>query len=113
MMKRAISCAALVLLTGCTKYVIRERETYEAEVRFIERLSSETSTTLKDIVGKFCVCTDGQWSNRVCADAEVKQALFEQRLPYHTGMMLYLAGIEKREPADPSDDLVLQCGGDE
>lgn len=114
MMKCAIGCAAfLSVASGCQNYVYRDANVYEAEVKFFERASAETAVTLNGLVSRFCVCTNNQWSDPVCADADVKSAILEQRVPYHTGMMLYLADLAEKKPAEPSDDLNLQCGGDE
>lgn len=112
-MVRAINCAvALLLLSGCG-YVYRKGDVYREEVLFLRDVSSESAKTLHGVLNRFCVCTNGQWSDPVCADVEVHAAILDQRIPYHTGMMLYLADLEKSEPVDPKDDLVLQCGGDE
>lgn len=113
MMKCAIGCAVMgLMLSGCG-YVHRKADVYEAEVQFLERVASESAVTLHKLNRRFCVCTSGQWSDPVCAESEVNAAILEQRIPYHTGMMLYLADLAKEQPTDPKDDLVLECGGDE
>jgi hypothetical protein len=110
---RAINCVvAMLILSGCN-YVYRKADVYEQEVKFLESTTTETAVTLSEMVKKFCVCTNGQWQTPVCADAEVKAAFLAQRIPYHTGMMLYLADLLEKQPEDPKDDLVMECGGDE
>jgi hypothetical protein len=113
MMVRAINCAAaLLLLSGCG-YVHRKADVYREEVLFLRDVSLESANTLHGVLNRFCVCTNGQWSDPVCAEAEVNAAILEQRVPYHTGMMLYLADLDDVEPSDPKDDLFMRCGGDE
>ena len=110
MMKRAISCAALVLLTGCTKYVIREKATYEAEVAFFDRVGREAGQTFDAVLSEMCVCKDSAWTTPVCKDAAEKSAILKERVTYHAAMMLYLADIVKDEPATPGA-LTASCGG--
>jgi hypothetical protein len=102
MMKRAIGCAALVLLTGCTKYVIREKATYEAEAAFFDRVGREGGQSFDTVLSEMCVCFDGAWTTAVCKDAAEKSAILKERVTYHAAMMLYLADIVKDEPATPS-----------
>jgi hypothetical protein len=109
MMKRAIGCAALVLLTGCTKYVIREKATYEAEAAFFDRVGREGGQSFDAVLSEMCVCKDGAWTTAVCKDAAEKSAILKERVTYHAAMMLYLADIVDDEPATPAA-ISTSCG---
>lgn len=109
-MKRAISCAALVLLTGCTKYVIREKATVEAEALFFDRVGREAGQSFDAVLSEMCVCKDGAWTTAVCKDAAEKSVILKERVTYHAAMILYLSDIEDKKPADPAA-LTVSCGG--
>jgi hypothetical protein len=110
MMKRAISCAALVLLTGCTKYVVREKATVEAEALFFDRVGREAGQSFDAVLSEMCVCKDGVWTTPTCADVAQKSAILKERVTYHAAMMLYLSDIREQKPVEPSA-LTTSCGG--
>ena len=101
MIIRAINCAAmLMVLSGCQSYVYRKADVYEAEVRFLNDASVEGGSTIRGMIEKTCKCVDGVWSDASCAEAEQIAFILDHRVPLHTDMMLYLADIVDKPPAD-------------
>lgn len=95
--------------TGCQEHIRREKGSYIAEVRFVENASSESSRVISDMLDKFCICENGEWSDQVCGDADEVRAIMAQRMPYHTGMMLFLSEIKETQPQEV-ENLTLKCG---
>jgi hypothetical protein len=102
--------ALILVFTGCKDYVRREKNTYDAEVKLMERASLESASVISNMIDKFCICLNGEWSDPVCAEADEVRAVMAQRMPYHTSMMLFLADIKKSPPKEV-ENLTLKCGG--
>jgi hypothetical protein len=102
--------ALILVFTGCKDYVRREKNTYAAEVKLMERASLESASVISNMIDKFCICQNGEWSDQVCEEADEIRAVMAQRMPYHTGMMLFLADIQESSPEEV-DNLTLKCGG--
>lgn len=116
MIKRAIGCAAIVLLTGCTKYVTRERAVYAEELALYGQFGLDSARSLRGMLNAYCTCKDGRWVGAECGKAEENAALLERRLPWHLAMSSYNAGITDKDPGQMNTDLGLGCddgSGDE
>jgi hypothetical protein len=101
MIIRAINCAAmLTLLSGCQSYVYRKADVYEAEVRFLNDASVQGGSTIRSLMSATCKCVDGVWTDDRCAEADQVAFVLDHRVPTHTDMMLYLADIVDKPPAD-------------
>ena len=104
----AIACASL--LGGCSKYILREREVYEAELGLYEQFGRDGASSLYALIHAHCTCDGGEWVGRDCKAADERAALLERRLPWHLAMSAYNAGLTEDKPADLPPALVLGCG---
>jgi hypothetical protein len=103
----AIACAAL--LSGCSKYIFREREVYEAELGLYEHFGRDGASSLYALIHAHCTCEAGQWVGRDCRQADERAALLERRMPWHLAMSAYNAGLTDDAPAAVPPALVLGC----
>ena len=96
----------LPLLVGCPARIVRDRNSYLAEVTFIDRLLRDGASRTREGSMGACRCADGVWSSAIptVTDASCRGyaewwAVYVSRWPWHREMMLFNAGITSTRPA--------------
>lgn len=98
-------CAALVLLSlmlmgsNCREQIVRDKETYKAEVTLLSQLSIQEANILYEFIQKDCKCVKGDFPSEQCTRAAVIVTLVRRRVQWHADMMLFNAGILTERPS--------------
>jgi len=107
-----VSLLGFLVLSGaaCPNKVLREENVYRNEVKFMQKAAMDQADMLAQFVATSCECktvdpvgTRG-FVNKECLDVAKLVQVVRTRVPYHTDMMLYLAGLkEERPPETPPE----------
>ena len=108
-----ITCVAVILLaafflsgSSCNDQIVRDRETYKAEVNLMEQFSVQQANILAEFIKTDCKCVKDDFPNEQCTRAAVIVILVRRRIKWHKDMMLYNAGLlpeNERPSKEPPD----------
>ena len=104
-----ILVCSLTLDACFPSYIKREKAVYASEVNIVKRSSAESAAAINNLLADFCVCEEGRWSASSCEEGDAVASVLEQRMPYHTDMMLFLGGLSETAPEEVKN-LKLKCG---
>jgi len=99
----ALLAAILValIIIGCGP-AVRDRETYKAEVEFMEAAASEQIDRGVAMIDAFCKCEtmmgERGFTTTECQDLAETILVVKYRMGYHTAFMRYLGGLDDRRP---------------
>jgi hypothetical protein len=99
-MTRLILLVFTLSLAGCSRTVVRDRNVYESEVKLLSQVTKQASDLLAEEIGKQCVCSGSGFTTPWCQKSAETVIVSQVRVPWHTSMMLYLAGITDEKPGD-------------
>jgi hypothetical protein len=98
-MKNAIVILALLCLSGCTQYIVRDATVYQAEVNMLAMGMERQAKILKEsYIGNYCYCTEGKFTTEYCRQAADAVVMVDARMEWHKAMMLYLGGLTEVRP---------------
>ena len=110
--------ALLMLLPGCTKYIVRDTVVYQTELNQYDAWATGQAALLRTFVTAQCLCdADGKFLDQKCSDSADYILTIESRAAWHKAMSLYLAGITEERPSEappeipPSGTLCPETGG--
>ncbi len=95
-----ILVAPVLLGSHCEETVVRESNTYQQEVEFMEQFVSQEAVLLADWIKTSCKCEEGKFTSALCEDSAKKVQLARARIAWHRDMMLYNAGLLKDRPSE-------------
>lgn len=115
-MMRWVGIAFVLMSAGCPATVLRQRDTYVAELAFTDRMIRESAVSVQSFLLDRCACQDGTWRSThdgtpdaVCrAQAEWWQ-VYSVRWSWHQSMMRYNARISDTRPGPPPVLPVNRC----
>lgn len=90
------------VLAGCPAAVLRQRDTYVAEVTFTDRLLREGAPAVRHFVQRHCVCEANVWralpgdadaTADLCRDRVDWWLVYTARWGWHRNMMLFNARL--------------------
>jgi len=100
-MKRLL--VLMVVLFGttyCTKYIVRDTVTYQAELNQYDNWATKQAALLKGFMVLNCTCdANKQFTTPACRQAADYVLTIEARAAWHKAMSLYLAGITETRPS--------------
>lgn len=100
-MKRLVALCGLFLLSGCTKYVMRDTAVYQAEINQYDFWATKQAALLREFVSAHCTCDgDEKFTSHQCAQSADFILTIESRAAWHKEMALYLAGLQENRPAE-------------
>lgn len=97
-MKWLCLCLLLNLCLSCSSSIVRDKNVYQAELDLMEQMAIQPVESLDGFLDQCCMCIDGRWSSLVCEHAATLILVVKTRVPYHKAMMLYNAGLSKKQP---------------
>jgi hypothetical protein len=112
----AIGC--MLFVAGCFQGVVRDEFVYKNEVLFNEALATKQADSIYQFIASSCRCIDSgkglAFQNKECQRAATLVQLTRSRVPWHSKMMLHLAGIGEAPSEKPPEVASgsLLCGGD-
>tara|TARA_B100001094_G_C18171826_1_gene795573 strand:+ start:329 stop:676 length:348 start_codon:yes stop_codon:yes gene_type:complete len=110
-MRRSIAIGCTLLVLGCFQGVVRDEAVYRNEVLFNEALAMKQAVAIHQLIASACYCIETDkglvFSGRVCEDAAMLVQLTRARVPWHSQMMLHLAGLEGHPGETPP---IIQSG---
>ena len=106
-MKRLAPIIALAMLSmaGCKQYIVRDGQTYNAEIAWFGEAGSGTAELSRQLVERECTCDeDGYFEDAVCEELADNIVTIEARMEWHQEMARYNAGLtEERPPKEPPE----------
>ena len=94
------------VLTGCSGTVLRDRDTYIAEVAFTDRVVQGGAGAVRDVLTHQCECGSGSWrsvsanvTDRLCRDYADWWTVYAVRWSWHRDMMLYNGRLRDARPS--------------
>ena len=101
MKKVAWTVAVVILLASCHG-VVRDENTYKAEVGFMNAAALQEADSIVYLVKSGCKCEGGKFVLPECEKAAHRAMVVQSRVPWHTAMMLYNARLlDERPSVDP------------
>jgi hypothetical protein len=95
----------MVLVAGCASTVVRDRDTYRAEVIFTDHMLREGAPAVRDHVLTQCTCDGGVWRSNgsgitdpQCRTYADWWMVYTARWAWHRDMMLYNARVTTVRP---------------
>jgi len=85
-------------VAGCTRYVVRDTEVYQAELNQYDAWATKQASLLKGFVTDTCLCAGDEFTTAECREAADFILTVEARAPWHKAMSLFLAGINDERP---------------
>ena len=100
-----LALTSILATVGCKRAIVRDPETYKAEVAFLSMgLEQNTELLEEHLADGTCVCVDGEWESVVCEDTALNILVVRNRLDWHVAMMLYLGNLsDVRPPEEPPE----------
>lgn len=87
-------------VTSCDENIIRDRQVYETELDFFEKVSIDEADLLNRMVQEHCTCVDGKFENLNCQESAEAVVVVRARLPWHKEMSRYNAGLTSTRPSE-------------
>lgn len=98
---KMIILVPMLMFLGCAG-IIRDTNTYKAEVGFLGAASLQQADSIIQLVKAGCKCENGKFTTPVCDQAAHRALVVQARVPWHTAMMMYNARMVDDRPAvDP------------
>ena len=101
----AIGCT--LVASGCFQGVVRDEAVYKNEVLFNEALATKQADAIHQLIASSCYCIETSkglvFEDKDCQDAATLVQLTRARVPWHSKMMLHLAGLEESPGDTPPD----------
>lgn len=99
-----------ILVAGCSGTVLRDKDTYVAEVTFTDRMVQGGAGAVRDVLTHQCECQGGTWrstsanvTDRLCQDDADWWTVYAVRWGWHRDMMLYNGRLrDTRPPTAPA-----------
>lgn len=93
---------ALILLLSfnisCHDQIVRDKNTYIAEVNLMEQFSVQQANLLAEFIQLNCRCEDNRFIDDQCTRAANTVLLVRKRIQWHKDMMLFNGGITDLRP---------------
>jgi len=103
MTPRLLLSLGLFVLAGCSSSVVRNKDTYQMEVKLMSEFSRQQGDLLTTWIGEQCTCTPvptQAFSTPLCQKSAETVVLAQARVPWHAQMMLLNARIVDQDPGE-------------
>lgn len=88
----------LALMLSSCSVVLRDADTYKAEVSWWLRAMTASTHALRPFVVEHCKCVGGSFTTEACEEAAGTLAVLDSRATWHAQMMLFAAKLTEVDP---------------
>jgi hypothetical protein len=105
MLKQLIPLILVAEVLGCTKYIVRDKTVYQAELNQYDSWATQQAALLRGFVTAHCTCNEAkEFTTPECKKSAEFILTVEARAAWHKDMSLFLGGLtETRPPGTPPE----------